>query len=31
VEDDLLQQAVLKTALARCGYEVQTTGDGLVL
>jgi CheY-like chemotaxis protein len=29
VEDDLLQQTVLKSALARCGYEVQTTDDGL--
>jgi CheY-like chemotaxis protein len=29
VEDDVLQQAVLKSALARCGYAVETTGDGL--
>jgi CheY-like chemotaxis protein len=29
VEDDVLQQTVLKSALTRCGYEVETTGDGL--
>lgn len=29
VEDDPLQQAVLKSALKRCGYDVQTAADGL--
>ena len=29
VEDDLLQQSVLKSALARLGYDVHTTADGL--
>jgi two-component system sensor histidine kinase/response regulator len=29
VEDDPLQQAVLKAALERCGYDVQTALDGL--